>query len=124
MTVRVLICGSRHWDKAGPINMLVGGMADFYGAHLVVMHGAARGADSMAASAAARRGTACEAYPADWDTHGKAAGHIRNQQMLDEGKPDVVFAFSDDLAASRGTSDMVRRARKAGLPVYVVGRAA
>lgn len=68
-------------------------------------------------------GLTIEAYGADWDTHGKAAGPIRNQRMLDEGQPEIVFAFTDDLAASRGTADMVRRARAADLPVYVIGRA-
>lgn len=59
--------------------------------------------------------------PADWNRYGKAAGRIRNQQMLDEGKPDVVIAFVDKpLVESRGTNDMVSRAKKAGLPVYVV----
>jgi hypothetical protein len=122
--MRVLICGSRDWSKPIPIDVVVAGFAAVYGAaHVTVIHGAARGADSMAASAAHRVGVACEDYPADWATHGKAAGFIRNQRMLDEGKPEVVVAFTDDLATSRGTSDMVRRARAAGVPVYVMGRA-
>jgi hypothetical protein len=62
-------------------------------------------------------------FEAAWDMHGKAAGAIRNQRMLDEGKPDEVWAFTDDLATSKGTADMVRRARKADVPVYVVSRA-
>lgn len=52
-------------------------------------------------------------FPADWKTHGKAAGPIRNQQMLDEGKPDLVVAFP----GGTGTADMIRRARKAGIEV-------
>lgn len=40
-------------------------------------------------------------FPAKWNEHGKAAGPIRNQQMLTEGKPDVVFAFHDDIASSK-----------------------
>jgi hypothetical protein len=123
--MRVLICGSRTWDKPIPVDILVGGLASVYGsANVTIIHGAARGADSMASSAAHRHGVDCEDYPADWDGDGKAAGAIRNQRMLDGGNPDVVFAFTDDLAASRGTADMVRRARNAGLPVYVIGRAA
>ena len=45
----------------------------------------------------------------------------RNARMLHEGRPERVIAFTDDLAGSRGTADMVRRARSAGLPVLVVG---
>jgi hypothetical protein len=123
--MRVLICGSRTWSKPIPIDVVVGGFAAVYGAAKVtVIHGAARGADSMAASAAHRHGLDCEDYPADWATHGKAAGPIRNQRMLDEGRPEVVVAFTDDLATSKGTADMVRRAQAAGVPVYVMGRVA
>jgi hypothetical protein len=121
--MRALICGSRHWKKPIPVDVVVAGLAAVYGAnHITVIHGAAAGADSMAASAAHRVGVECVAYPADWDRHGKAAGFIRNQQMLDEGHPDVVFAFTNDLSQSRGTADMVRRARAAGLPAYVFGQ--
>lgn len=56
-------------------------------------------------------------YQADWKTHGKAAGPIRNQQMLDEFKPDAVVAFP----GGRGTADMVRRAEKAGVKVIHLG---
>jgi hypothetical protein len=44
----------------------------------------------------------------------------RNARMLRQGRPELVIAFTGDLARSRGTADMVRRARTAGLPVLVV----
>ena len=37
----------------------------------------------------------------DWATHGRAAGPIRNQAMLQEGKPDVVVAFERPHAEPR-----------------------
>lgn len=52
----------------------------------------------------------------------KAAGPRRNQQMLDEGKPEVAFAFHDYIENSRGTKDMVKRLESAGVPVYVIAR--
>jgi hypothetical protein len=64
-------------------------------------------------------GLPVESFPADWEQYGRAAGPIRNQQML-EAKPDRVFAFHEDLEHSKGTGDMVRRARKAGVPVEVI----
>jgi hypothetical protein len=60
----------------------------------------------------------CLEFPADWDTHGKAAGPIRNQLMIDDGKPDLVIAFPTK--NSRGTWDMIRRAEKAGIKTIVV----
>ena len=49
-------------------------------------------------------------------TYGKAAGPIRNQQMLDEGKPDVVIAFP----GASGTADMINRAGLTNVPVVRV----
>ena len=52
-------------------------------------------------------------FPAEWDKYGVSAGPIRNQKMIDEGKPDLVFAFP----GGRGTTDMIRRAAVAGIRV-------
>lgn len=46
-------------------------------------------------------------------------GPLRNQRMLEEGKPDLVVAFP----GGGGTKDMVRRAAKAGVPIHEVNRA-
>lgn len=59
-----------------------------------------------------------EVFRADWDKHGKAAGPIRNQEMLDNGKADALVAFWD--GKSPGTKDMIRRAKRKGIKVKVV----
>ncbi len=78
----------------------------------LVIHGTAKGADSLAHHWAEERRVSVEACPPDWKRFGRAAGVIRNKAML-EKSPDLLVAFS----GSRGTADMVRRARKAGLRV-------
>ena len=87
-----------------------------------LIHGAAPGADTLAAQwAQDQRRITVEAYPADWATHGKAAGPIRNQKMLTEGQPLLVVAFINrPLAESRGTADMIGRARAASIRTVVV----
>ena len=77
----------------------------------LLIHGGARGADSLAGAWAAFRQVPVRVFPANWDLHGKAAGHIRNQQMLTEGHPDAYLAFP----GGRGTQDMVQRCRKQGI---------
>jgi hypothetical protein len=54
-------------------------------------------------------GVRCDVYEADWISLGRKAGPIRNQRMLEEGKPDLVMAFP----GGRGTADMVRRGKEA-----------
>lgn len=88
----------------------------------VVIHGDARGADTIAGRLAEESGLRVIAFPAAWGRYGRAAGSLRNAQMLEEGRPDVVYAFAVDLAMSRGTADMVARARRAGVKTFVDDR--
>lgn len=82
---------------------------------LVVVHGAADGADRLAALWAVKRGHRHEPHSADWKAHGKAAGFHRNQVMLDSGVDWVVAITDKPLDQSRGTCDMVGRCRKSGV---------
>ncbi len=113
---RVLICGSRAWTDRGAVEAVVEQLP----LGSVVIVGGAPGADTLAEVAARAIGLPCEVYPADWGRYGRRAGPIRNRQMLREGRPDVVLAFHANLGGSRGTADMVRVARAAGLPVWLV----
>lgn len=113
--MRVLVCGGRDFsDKVAVWGWL-------QALHLsrgigMVIHGGASGADRLAAEWAKAEGVPATAYPASWKQHGRAAGPIRNHQMLTFGQPDVVVAFP----GGRGTADMVRRARGAGIKVVEV----
>ena len=78
----------------------------------LLIHGNAQGADTLARKWAYTRGVPHSSFPAEWDKHGKAAGPIRNQQMLTEGHPNAYLAFP----GGRGTQDMVSRCKRAGIP--------
>lgn len=124
--MRVLICGSRGWSDPAPINALLAGLdvlAEGAGEKLVVIHGDAPGADRLAKKLAHQWGAEVIDEPADWERYGKAAGPVRNQKMLDEHEPDLVYAFRAE-GKSNGTDDMVTKAKAAGLPTYVVTRVA
>jgi hypothetical protein len=121
--LRLLVCGSRDWTDAALLAHAVERVVAEYGqgrAGVVLIEGDARGADRLAGALAKARGWELEVYPADWQRHGRAAGMRRNARMLRRGRPERVIACSDDLAASRGTADLVRRAHSAGIPVLVV----
>ena len=80
-----------------------------------IISGGARGADTLAEEWADENNIPKTIVKADWKTHGKAAGPIRNQQMLDL-KPNMVVAFP----GGNGTADMVRRSKKANFEVIEV----
>ena len=115
--MRVLICGDRNWTAREPIRKYV---ATLNPAADVIIEGEARGADSIAAQMGDRYGVPVHRYPALWNRYGRAAGPMRNRQMLIEGKPDLVVAFHADIVHSKGTRNMVEIARKAGVRVRVV----
>lgn len=115
--MRVLVCGDRNWTEYKCILARLQSLPP----DTVVIHGGCRGADQLARQAAQALGFQTIEFPARWKRYGRAAGPIRNKQMLCEGKPDLVLAFHHNLGKSRGTADTVRRARTAGLPVEVLG---
>ena len=120
--MRLLVCGSRTWtDRARLREVLDQVVADHGDGQVTVIEGDARGADRLAGQVARERGWRLERYPADWTREGRAAGFRRNARMLREGRPDLVVAFTvGPLADSRGTADMVRRVRAAGVPVQII----
>lgn len=115
----VLICGDRDWNDEVLIAKVLFLIKDRRNTTLI--HGDARGVDRIAGSLGKMmKFKVVIPYPADWDTHGNSAGPIRNRKMLKEGKPDLVIAFHNDLARSKGTKDMVSIAQDAGVAVIVV----
>ena len=79
-------------------------------------HGAARGADALAANAAWRMGLLTEAHAADWEQYGKRAGFVRNAEMAKLGA-DICLAFP--IGESRGTRMMIDLAKKHGIETKV-----
>jgi GDP-D-mannose dehydratase len=116
---KVLICGSRDWDSFESILEQIMLLYQKYGDDFVVIEGEAKGADSIARTCAEKFDIEVEKYPANWDKYGRAAGPVRNKQMLVEGQPDLVLAFSKNLSTSKGTKNMVDQAREAGVEVRV-----
>lgn len=116
--MRVIVCGSRRWtDRERIADRLfdLGLVTETLGCTIV--HGAAKGADRIAAQEAEKLGFLIEAHPADWETFGKRAGLRRNLEMAELGA-DLCIAFWD--GQSTGTAHMVQSAQFHGIPVDVV----
>lgn len=112
---RVLITGDREYTDEQRIRDVLSA----YGPGDVLIEGAARGADSIGGKIGVQRGCQVIRFPAQWNTYDAAAGNLRNTQMLDEGTPEIVHAFHNNIEASRGTADMVKQALHAKLPVIL-----
>lgn len=112
---RVIVCGGRDYSNRELLFEVLD-VAHATNPFEALIHGNAKGADQLADEWAAERAVKTLTFTPLWEEHGKAAGPMRNQKMLDTGKPHLVIAFP----GGRGTADMVRRAQAAGVPVVFV----
>jgi YspA, cpYpsA-related SLOG family len=115
---RLLITGSRSWDDTRAVEHALAVILARHPEGVLLVHGACpRGADAIAAAYASRTsGYRIEAHPASWHRHGRAAGHLRNAEMVGLGA-DGCVAFLR--GTSPGTTATVRMARVAGIPVWL-----
>jgi predicted Fe-Mo cluster-binding NifX family protein len=115
---RVIVSGSRIFREKKVLELVLEELQKEH-PNLLIIEGEAKGADVMARDWAQENGVPFEKYPvtkADWEAKGKAAGVIRNKQMLDTGA-DLVIAFP--VGQAKGTNNMIKIARKAGVEVRV-----
>jgi hypothetical protein len=114
--MRILVTGSRNWNDGTAVEAAIVTAVRELGDRIspvTIVHGGARGADSIAESVAHKYRLNVECHPAAWDTRGRAAGVIRNSEMVNAGA-DVCLAFIKD--QSRGASHCAAAAEKAGIP--------
>jgi hypothetical protein len=111
--MRALVCGSRDYTDREHIYRELSRFSIS-----TVIEGEARGVDTIAREWAEEMNLPVLRFPADWKQYGRAAGPIRNKEMLTEGKPHIVIAFLAE--GSKGTANMIRMAEIAGVPVNVI----
>ncbi len=119
MKTRVIVCGGTEFrDRErcfGVLDRLLAGRGE-----VEIVSGHARGADLLGEEYAKLHGLALRVFPAEWARYGKAAGPIRNGQMIEyaRGEQPLVIAFWD--GQSRGTANTLARAREAGIETHVI----
>lgn len=126
---RILVTGSRVWGRPALVRealFAVAAPAIARGDRVVVVHGDARGVDSMAGGWAQRTGGPVveEPHPVNWG-EGKAAGYRRNKEMVALGA-DVCLAFIAPCErfscprprphGTHGASHCAGQAERAGIP--------
>jgi len=120
----ILVTGSREYGDRRAVWGALNDRLIQHGA-FVLKHGACpSGADMHARTwfilVGSHAGVTEDPYPADWPTHGKAAGFIRNKEMIDSGA-DEVLAFFQAGATNKGTQNTVDLAHKAGILIFSWG---
>lgn len=111
--MRVIVCGGRNFMNAG---WVFHHLAKYDITELA--QGGATGVDYLAKNYATKFLIPQKEYKADWDKYGRAAGPVRNEEMLLNFKPDKVIAFRT--GSGKGTQNMIDTARKYGYEVIEV----
>lgn len=116
--MKVLATGSRNWQTYQPIKDVILDLYCTYDGKISFSHGGCRGVDAIVDMVCDELNIYCVVYPAEWDKYGRKAGILRNKEMFDIEKPDLVIAFHEDLfGRSRGTLHMVQYAHENGCEV-------
>lgn len=116
--MKVIIAGSRNavgslWKRA-----LLNVMVEFEAKHgpvTTVISGTAKGMDSIGEAWAKWKNVPVVQFAPDWEKHGRGAGPKRNALMAAEG--EALVCLHD---GGPGSADMMRQARKKGMPVVEV----
>lgn len=145
----VLCCGDRNWDnfakvyqtlkkenKRHKIDYVVEGGQESHRSNCGPNQSWTYGGDYQSKKAAQKLGIQVVECEANWDFHGRAAGPIRNENQLrlamsiadisldkaddDTGEYLLVLAFHSDIENSKGTKDMVNRAKNLRVKVKVI----
>ncbi len=123
--MNVIVCGTRG-VKEDPAKMWLFNKLrehnDEYGIYRLLHGDNKRSPDMWGEEWCVDNSVYYEPFPADWETFGKAAGHIRNQEMADYAEaligPTFVFAVWD--GKSRGTLSMIEKAVQKGFGVEII----
>ena len=115
--MKLIIAGSRYIDPVDACRVITEQFVKrcLFGVVTEIVHGGCRGVDAGAAIFASDSYPK-RVFPADWKSHGKAAGPIRNAQMAEYG--DRLLLIWD--GTSRRSASMKREMEKRGKPVIEV----
>lgn len=117
--MKVLVCGDRWYDNPVRLQWTLDVIHGKVGRITQIIEGCAPGADSLAEAWAESKHVPVRHFPADWKKYGKAAGPIRNREMLDQ-QPHLVVIFHDAIQDSRGSRDTWLEARQRNIPTMLI----
>ena len=118
--MRIVIAGSRGFEDYALLEQTLEHILDKQIEPVELVSGHAKGADLLAERFAKENDLPIHIIKPDWKTYGRAAGPIRNRQMLDYAMEELslVVAFWD--GKSKGTKNTINTAKSLGIPVEII----
>jgi len=121
--MRLLVSGYRGYTDEAYIRAEIKEILQLYSVdakedHTIIHGGCPTGVDHVTDQIAKKEGWKIMVFPAQWKKHGKAAGPIRNEQMVTEGNPDMALLFLS--SQSKGTKNMLSIIEKMQIPHVLI----
>jgi hypothetical protein len=116
----ILVTGAREYYNK---KIILETLKKYKDDNVVLIHGNCQGVDKLAAEVGKGLGFEIECCPADWKKYGRAAGPIRNKEMIElllNYKNRIMFAFHENIELSKGTKNCVNQAKKLGIIAKVI----
>lgn len=117
--IRAVVVGSRGFDDYERLKKKMDEVLFRTDGKVEIVSGHAKGADQLGEKYAAENGIPVAVMRPDWKRYGRAAGFVRNREMLEYAAEEtaVVIAFWD--GKSKGTKNTIETAKKLGLTTEV-----
>lgn len=110
--MRIMVTGGREFNNYA---IAKSALEKYLSQTDTLVHGGCRGCDLLCAKVASEIGAKVEEHKADWNKYGRAAGPIRNREMLESGI-DLVIAFP----GGKGTNNAIKTAQAFGTPIVKI----
>lgn len=117
---KVVFTGDRNWTNKRKVEQT----CDKLPPGTIIVVGDCSGLDYLITEYGKSKGLEVKVYKAQWNVYGLAAGPLRNKLMnrfieIENEKPDMIFAFHNNIEKSKGTINTLNIGRKSGIPCYL-----
>ncbi|MBX9636012.1 MAG: DUF2493 domain-containing protein [Nitrosomonas sp.] len=114
--MKLAIVGSRNFTNQKELDDIVDAFVLKHGMlPELVVSGGAKGADTLAHAWARKHNVSIKIFKPDWKTKGKAAGVLRNTDIVNECTHMIAFPSKD----GKGTQDSIKKAQAKGIPIEI-----
>jgi hypothetical protein len=117
-----LVCGPRDWRDADVVKNTIWKMFnDAKHKPSMVVFGDATGVDGYVYDLCRDKKINYATFYADWETHGKKAGQLRNKQMIETCRPTLCIAFQrEGMEMTKVTANCLRQCSDAGISGTII----
>lgn len=86
---------------------------------IILNCGRIKGADTNARGIARRYDLESMTFRTNYEKYGKVADKIRNTQVIEDGKPSLIWIFHSKIETSKSFQDLIQKAKKRKITIKI-----